>query len=119
MLAELTKFWQVRQIEEDPIPSFKPKLDRKNDPIAKKKEFIKLLAESGQRLNVLTNQDGWKDLTDVKVYMLALYDKILRSPTSSDKERFQAACERYGIERFFVELQSRITEGKKAMDALA
>ena len=76
--------------------------------------LLQELVSSGQRLTDLTNHPGWKDLLEAKRYYQALSDWKTKTPTLTEKERFQAAVEWATIEGFFKEVHGRIRRGREA-----
>ena len=76
--------------------------------------LLQELVSSGHRLTDLMNSPGWTDLLEAKSYYQALSDWKTKTPTLTEKDRFQAAVEWATIEGFFKEVQGRIRRGREA-----
>jgi len=65
-------------------------------------------------MEALTNQPGWTDLLEAKQYYQSLADWKTKTPTLTEKERFQAAVEWATLEGFFKEVYGRMRRGREA-----
>lgn len=76
--------------------------------------LLQELISSSRRIEDLASHPGWNDLLEAKQYYQSLADWKTKTPTLTEKERFQAAVEWATLEGFFKEVYGRIRRGREA-----